>query len=407
MIAASARTDISPQKPATLGGYRDRYAPFEGITDPLEANMLWLQSEDRRLLIVTLDLLYPGRELRRRLLCSLGLRDEELFLAASHTHFAPMTTPGLPGLGEEDEGYIDMVARSVAAAACPLEGRAVPVRCIRRCGTADHAINRRLLRWRLSRSGLSHSCQMGPNPGGEKNEAIEALEFLDADDRPLALLWNYACHPTGFPDLLQVSAEFPGMVRARLRETAGPVPVLFLQGFSGDTRPPFYGIDLTSVGLARRLLLGPQFRDPSMAEWRTWAGSLAERVTTIFSSHGKPLPLALRTNERLIVPEAQLGEGGRGNKPLIWHHLDCDGFRIVGVNAEPVTAYGALVAAAFPDKPLLLAGCLDQTNGYLPTDAMLATRGYEVEGFRPLFNYETRFLPGLESAAMRPLFVRR
>jgi hypothetical protein len=121
---------------------------------------------------------------------------------------------------------------------------------------------------------------------------------------------------------------------------------------------------------------------------------------------GARIALELRASDRLAVLEADLGVGGSGDKPLVWHHVDFGGFRLVGANAEPVTAYRALVAAAFPEKPLLTAGCIDQTHGYLPTDAMLHTRGYEVEGFRPLFDYATSFRPGLQDAAIRPLRAR-
>lgn len=404
---AAASVDITPNKAAMLGGYRDRYAPYEGVDDPLEAGLLWIVSGASRLLIVTVDLLYPGRLLRERLLERLGLREEELFLVASHTHFAPMTAPDLPGLGLPDDAYVALIAGRIVAAARSLEGKGVSVRCIHHSGAADHAINRRLARWRLSRSGLHHGCGMGPNPGGEKDERIEVLEFRDAAGRVLAVLWNYACHPTGFPELLRVSAEFPGVVRTRLREVLGAVPVLYLQGFSGDTRPPFRGLTPTLAGLVRRVLLGPQFRTPSLDEWRAWAQSLAVRVTEIVQAQGTPTALEVRTSERLEVPEAELGDGGRGDKPLVWHSVDCEGFRLVGVNAEPVTAYRALIAAAFPGQLLLTAGCADQTHGYLPIDAMLAQRGYEVEDFRSLFNYATRFRPGLQSAAIRPFHVRR
>jgi hypothetical protein len=197
------------------------------------------------------------------------------------------------------------------------------------------------------------------------------------------------------------------VVRTHLREVLGAVPVLYLQGFSGDTRPPFRGIAPTLAGLVRRALLGPQFRTPSMTEWYEWAHSLAVRVVEIVQAQGTPTMLEIRTSERLEVPEADLGDGGGGDKPLVWHSVDCAGFRLVGVNAEPVTAYRALIAAAFPGQLLLTAGCADQTHGYLPTDAMLAERGYEVEGFRPLFSYATRFQSGLQSAAIRPFYVRR
>jgi hypothetical protein len=404
LAAAGATADITPDSPLQLGGYVARETAFTAVADKLEANVLWLTGPKGRTAFVTTDLLYPGAPLRARLKELLGLGDDELFLAASHTHFAPMTSPGMRALGVPDAAYIERTAQRIAAAARSLAERMTPAQALFTSGVAAHAINRRLICWRLTRSGLTHGAGLGPNPGGDNDERITALRFTDAGGKTFALLWNYACHPTDFPGRLQVSADFPGVVRAKLRAIYGDVPVLFLQGFSGDTRPPFAGRKPGLRGLIFRTLLGPQFRNPGRAEWQGWADSLAARVAGIFASDAKVLPLDGPHAARVTAPEETLGRGGDGSKPLTWHSVDCGGFRVIGVNAEPVTAYRGLVEQRFVDKPLLTAGCIDQTHGYLPVDRMLPEGGYEVEGFRAYFEYRTRFAPGVQDAALAPLF---
>jgi hypothetical protein len=62
-----------------------------------------------------------------------------------------------------------------------------------------------------------------------------------------------------------------------------------------------------------------------------------------------------------------------------------------------------LVARCLGSVPLLTAGCLDQTHCYLPTDEMIREGGYEVEGFRPLFNFKGHFRANLQSPIIRKL----
>lgn len=398
-IAADA-VDITPLIPATLGGYQNRHAPFESIADRLEGSVLIVIGRRTRVVFVTIDALYPGRMLRQQLLRDLALEEHELFLAASHTHFAPMTCTGLPGLGAPNDDYVAFVAERLVRLVRSLEGKAAAAQIFYSHGMADHSINRRLPRWRLTKSGIRYSWGLAPNPDGPKDESISCLQFQSGGET-VAILWTYACHPTDFPFPQQISADFPGVVRSRLREAYGDIPVLFLQGFSGDTRPPFSGFR-GAGGLLRRLLQGPQFRSPGIAEWRGWANGLASGVLAALSNC-RQVDLSEPLSRRLSVAEKELGSGGDGDKPLVWHLVDCGGFRILGVNAEPVTTYRRLIEPFFRDKPLLTSGCIDQTHGYLPTDAMLPQGGYEVDGFRDLFDYKTKFREGMQDAVLMPL----
>ncbi len=82
------------------------------------------------------------------------------------------------------------------------------------------------------------SVRQAPWPDGPRDETVHVLEARAADGSVPALLWQYACHPVCNPERLRVSAEFPGVVRQRLRRDLGPeTAVLYLQGFSGDIRP--------------------------------------------------------------------------------------------------------------------------------------------------------------------------
>jgi hypothetical protein len=405
-LISSGSVDITPRRPAMLGGFNKRTAPFTSVASRLEANVLLIRGESSSVTIVSTDLLYPGETLRAQLIENLGLADrsEELFLCASHTHSAPMTAPSIPHLGIADDDYVQFVATQITALVKSIETKGELCVCSYHVGNADHSINRRLVRSRLTRSGFARSSGFGPNPNGDRDESVRIVEFSKSSGEPTAVIWNYACHPTDFPGFLQVSAEYPGIVRSRLRSQLGDIPVLFLQGFSGDVRPPFSGRSAGIAGFARRILVGPQFRQPLRCEWEQWSNSLAESVASFARSSGLTLQIDSLMVKRVAVPENEFAAGGSGNKSLVWHLIDCGGFRIVGINAEPVVKYRRLLEESFSGgAPLLTVGCLDQPICYLPSDNMIPERGYEVEGFRSLFDFGARFQNRLQDSVIRRL----
>jgi hypothetical protein len=138
-------------------------------------------------------------------------------------------------------------------------------------------------------------------------------------------------------------------------------------------------------------------------EWERWSNSLAESVASFARSVPRPLHIDSIASKRVEVPENEFAAGGTGAKPLIWHLLDFGSFRIVGINAEPVVKYRRLLEQSLYGVPLLTVGCLDQPVCYLPTDNMIPERGYEVEGFRTLFDFTPKFRDHLQEKIIQKL----
>lgn len=61
---AAGFVDITPKNRLPLAGYLRRKDPFEAIADPLEANVLVVVEDGGPICLVSLDLLYPGFDLR-------------------------------------------------------------------------------------------------------------------------------------------------------------------------------------------------------------------------------------------------------------------------------------------------------------------------------------------------------
>jgi len=206
------------------------------------------------MVIISLDLLYPGRILRSALESALPeLRPDQIFLAATHTHQAPMTDDTKALLGAPDDKYMDMLVLGLSRELRRLLfSEETQIGVFSTAGvSAKHSINRRFRRRvTLARRSPSHwrgppvrlvfnSYLMAPNPHGVTDELITVLISRSPAGRAQFVIWNYACHPVGFPDKDKVAADYPHYVRDILRTTLGvaDLPVLFLQGFSGNTRP--------------------------------------------------------------------------------------------------------------------------------------------------------------------------
>ena len=401
--AAGGSAIITPREACCLGGYTGREQAFASISDPLEINALLLDDGNEQVVIASLDLLYVGAALRDLILARLApaRKPASVLLAASHTHYAPMTQLGTPRLGAANTAYTDWVAARAAELINSLNDRLEPVDATYQETAADHSVNRRLVRWRLSPRGVRRRCEMAPNPAAGRDETVGLLRFTTPGGMPVATLWNYACHPTGYPQKLSVTAEFPGVVRSALRDAAAtPMPVVFVLGFCGDTRPPFTTRGLGS--LAKRICAGPQFATPTESEWRAWANSLAERVRGALDAPRFPLTPGPLVADCCAVPLTEFAEGPSAQREMAVQHIALgEALSLLAVEAEPVTGYRRLAEAAFGGRKLMTAGCIGEVFGYLPADDMLAQGGYEAGGFAPYFNFDARFRGSVEQAVQR------
>ncbi len=408
-VAAEA-VDLSPSSPVPLFGYVGRRGPFLRVADPLEASVLVLRAASAPpVALVSVDTLYVTDALRIRLLeagARAGLRDADLLLAATHTHFAPALDPGKPALGAHDPTYLASATERLAGAlAAALAAPGEPAEMRYRVGLAAHAVSRRgpprgPLAWVRGLGAGSRSATVGmvPNPEGDRDDALHLLSFDAPDGRPLARLWSGACHPVGYPHRDRVSAEFPGVTRRQLRAaTRTPnLPVLFLQGFAGDLRPREVGGLPTAARLRARLTHGAAFGVFDLPRWAAWASSLADRVVAL----DRTLAAALRAapkGARVSIPLAELVDSHAGAPPVSVHALRlAEGLTLLAIAGEPVSAYGARARTALAPSTVIPVGYAGEVATYLPTEAMLAEGGYEVTGAWAALGLSGGPRPGLE-----------
>jgi hypothetical protein len=405
LLARSAFCDVTPRgRPVNLAGYASRPAATV-VLDPIEISAVLLEAGGRRCLIISFDLMIVGAELQAAIharLVQRGFRPDEIFLLASHTHFAPATDRACAPLGEPDEPFV----RDVAAATDELMHRMLQAEPweieleIRR-GRLKHAIHRRRF-WpfpTLSRTyGFRLSCMaLAPDPGGKTDETATVILLRRSDNaETVGAIWHYACHATAVTPYDVISADFPGTVRRALRQRLGDIPVIFVQGFCGDINPdivpskPPHGVLPLLRGLKRMLIAGPSFPAITHDDWKRWSDSLAEGVLRIATqpAENSIRPATLVTGAAKLPLEAFF-KGSAPDKPLVVQVLALgDDLELVALSAEATFGWHAILDRQIPPRDgqlRLYAGYLGALYGYLPTKEQIREGGYEVEGFQPLF----------------------
>ncbi len=394
LTVAAASVDITPEHPVPLVGYAARSGPYDEVADPLEANGLLMHDGVTTVVMITLDVLFVGQRMRDLVENALGdaVEPQNVWMCASHTHFAPAVETTKPNLGLHDDAYLKFCEerlRRLCSTLLSMDRRQAVLRLA--SATAEHTIHRRKLRWHASPRGVEY-CQIAPNFTGPTDERVRRLDVVSDEKEVLATVWHYTCHPVTFPRKNEISAEYPGVVRASLRKVhSDRLPVLFLQGFTGDIRPRIIDRSTALVRRILRLVNGPQFGRFDNEGWRAWAQSLADIVVGL--SSGEDIESVEFTANRDATPLSRIGKGADTERQITWQSLRFGpALCLFGMSAETVVEF----AVDRPDD-VLMVGYTDDVFGYYPTSSMLAENGYEVNRFQRGFGVDITFDEQLDS----------
>ena len=223
----------------------DMLVGARGVHDDLSARALVLRPDQNGppLALVRVDAIAMTAEIHEQVssrVAELGFRPETVILAATHTHSgmgAYMRAP-FASLAAMDNFRLELEERLVAACAEAIREASSSARPARlgfarardrdASGQPVVAKNRRARRFEL-----------GVVSREDIDDEIGLLWVTERDtEQPIALLVNYAVHPTVLgPDNLHFSADLTGAVERSLSARLGGVPVLFINGAEGDVGP--------------------------------------------------------------------------------------------------------------------------------------------------------------------------
>lgn len=444
MRAGVGRADITPPVGIPAGGWGNQlHEVSEGNDLELWATVLVVEGDDgRRAAIADLDLclLDDAQAARARSIVSrvAGLPVDCVAAGTTHNHSVPVTVE-LGGAWirrnrELVEPYVESVFDAIERAAADASRSMRPVRVGTATGSSPLAVNRRM-------TAPDGRVTVGLNPDGPSDPTLTVVRLDGDDDRPVATIVHYACHPIVLgPDNVFVTPEYPGIVKRVVEEALGG-HCLFVQGACGDVGPR----ELFVAGLEpyRRLgaMIGHEAAGTALrAGWRAYRQRVrdGEASAWIASFEYEPdaepdgavrvvqrtVPLPLRDDlgapeqwraeadrcedEAYAAREAGAPEGevreltvrtkfarmraeradaleGLDAYPLLVHGVRLGPVALVGVPVELFSETGTSIRDASPFATTLVSGYWNGYRNYLPTDAERPRGGYEIDisPFRP------------------------
>lgn len=385
--------DITPTGRVPLGCNDHTYSSGVEADSRLEANILLIGEGSEQVAIVTLDALYVGDSLHSGIFSAINefFDDERVIITASHTHSATMFDESKPGLGKTNSMETERVSSLVSQEILKLF-QSNPTECRVEFGQNQHdcSVSRRRKRFLVferNQWGIPlrfPKVIMGPNYSAKIDKKIRRIIFKDLDGRSVAEIWSVALHPTSFPTPGILSADYIGVVRKGIRKQKNKLsmPVLFLQGFSGEIRaktPP--------TGLVSNLIRGKQFGKFTYKEYAAWSNLLAKKVLNTETS---PLPSTDIVCRSVSVSSKDFIFGATGPRNGLCHLLSIGTIGLVTLPTEAVSYYQSLLEKEFAKKleHVFGVGCAGHVWGYSPNQKMLREGGYEVSGFLNSFGAE-------------------
>ena len=404
MQAGSAQIDITPPIGTALTGFIARSGPATGVHDPLYAKALVLDNGATQVAIITVDVLgLHGRfvaDVRAAIEAATGIPAANMLIACSHTHAGPATML-LEGCGAIDEGYLVHLHQQLVA----VTHRAWTARQPARLG--------------VGHGQVSEGVHNRRTPGDVIDPDLGILRVEDETGHLLAVLLNYACHPTcltGENRLL--SAEYCGYATTKVQQTTGAI-TLFLTGAIGDIGPVSRGWDrLTQIGNA--------LADEVLRCLPTIAVTAWDTLTTtsrILDLPLLPLPTVAELEQTLAETQHLLADPERMQQPyqpqiqgamLAWATTTLDAIRMKRARTTVTTELqvirvGDLVLVSAPGElfvelglaikqgadraHLFLCGFGNDNIGYIPARRAYPHGGYEIADAYKYYRYSAALAP--------------
>ena len=240
LLVGAAEVDITPPVGTAMAGNLTP-RPSEGVSDPLTFKAIVLESGGVKLAYVLADLLFLKRPTGDAMVAlaakRTGIPESNIVWAASHTHTGPFSWP-VPGV--TNEPWLASLPEKFARAVELADAARRPARLCFERGYCNAMIHNRRLKYKDGReinTWLLHGGEADVQCLGSAapiDPEVGILSFDDEQGVPIAILWHFTVH-TNANFSSRFSADYPGVVAARLRERFGAATVpIFMPGAFGD-----------------------------------------------------------------------------------------------------------------------------------------------------------------------------
>lgn len=432
--AGVGRSDITPAPGTPQGGWgAQTHQRGSGADLPLYATALVLKDSRQSVAIIDVDAIGFDEEWTRKILDAVStvskIPAENVRLSCTHTHSGPNTfrlktiSEGLDMVID----YLNALPGRIAGAVWQAQQNFKPVRCVSGAGRCDFNVNRRL---KMPDGRLV----VGNNWQGPSDPKVRVIKFDDLEERPVAIILHYACHPTTIAWQNQYfTPDYPGMARRVVEELIG-CRCLFLQGAAGNvmSQRGFTGklqryhrlgkiLGLTAAKVALEIETVPRrerlsgvvesgapiaiYDDepltPDVPELRIMSRMLAlplrefsppeeleaeakilRQTLARLRREGSEKDIAAATARATQVGmRAERARLYHGKTHLTWHlqGIRLASMALLSIPGEPFTEMNARIVAESPFKETLFSGYSNGGFGYLPVASSYAEGGYEVD----------------------------
>lgn len=372
----TAKRDVTPKEPVPMWGYGARHdALSQGVLDPLSADAIVIQAGETKLAIVGLDL---GRSPAEASLQRIRARIkpagiEHSFIAGSHTHHGPvleLTDEAGKGKGRFDAAlrYYKQMEDAIVEAILEADRKLAPARMATGSVSLD-GFNR------------NRHTKIEPKPS---DRDLAVMRFDDANGRPIAVLVNFAAHPTMIPaTTLKFSADYAGALKATVEKATG-APAVFINGAAGDQSVNFaargqneksyelYGQALGNEAVKLINTLAPQeVAKPSL--------SVRETRFKYQSRTDLANPVVRGLYEKAFFPELIpnfIDEYADGVRPRLTVALLNQEIALIGASGEYFSNHSIRLKERARVKQVFFLGYCNGYHQYFPTIEGVAEGGY-------------------------------
>lgn len=298
--AGVAKVSLVPDKKAELWGYGVYLGRiFNSVHDPIYAKAIVLGDEQNKIVIIANDLGGVNKEVvektRGLIEKELGIKSQNILICASHTHSAPAVAY-LGGWGEVDKDYLDFLAQ-------------------RWLEVTREAVNKmKGAKIGFSQTTFSEGIWNRDHHGGKPiDETVGIIRIDDLENRPQAILYNFASHPVFLGSKnLEISADYPGCVAQFVEKRFKGSFCLFLQGACGDINPKF---EKERIPLEEQFILAKSFGERLGSSIVTAAGDIKTSPQVKMSSRFVEVCLPVQVPSLSIV-QREVSEYKEKAKPL-------------------------------------------------------------------------------------------
>lgn len=426
-LAGAARLEITPDYPVHLGGAVGVYRPARYIADPLYAHALILQLGERKLCIVSLDLVIITRDCADRIRLAaverFGFDYDAVMVHAIQTHTAPglgrfMVDKDFTGFPEDkhwiqggEPRYDEMVISRAIEAIAEAARQVQPVTAGVGSGIEGrYAFNRRAINRDGSISMPWKQWAGGPTGPtwiryieGPIDPEVGVLFLRGNNLQPVATLLSYTCHPVHVFPKLAVSADWPGAWEEAMCASYGSGIHMVLNGCCGNINPwppfdPDYVEDHQAMGqalasMSRKIIDTLEDVPPTHLDWKTIHLKIPFRPVPQDSLNDIQAILDAQEGPRWAnAEETQVDDDWMTAASIYsaWLQAKREGvfdyeiqvFRIgdvvfVGLPGEPFVEGQLRIKLASPAIQTYVVHMINQYVGYIPIEEAIARGGHE------------------------------